>query len=96
MDVLIVDDERTFAELLAERLRLRGYAVRVAGTAEAALEQMDRQTLSEFGAWLEGEGLQVIATRVSTGEECAIIIEDGLAQGTPAAPQTNKFTEGGF
>ena len=41
MDVLIVDDERTFAELLAERLRLRGYAVRVAGTAEAALEQME-------------------------------------------------------
>ena len=45
------------------------------------LEQMDRQTLSEFGAWLEGEGLQVIATRVSTGEECAIIIEDGMAVG---------------
>ena len=44
MDVLIVDDERTFAELLAERLRLRGYAVRVAGTAEAALEQMEDAT----------------------------------------------------
>ena len=35
------------------------------------------QTLREFGAWLESEGLQAIATRVSTGEECSIIIEDG-------------------
>lgn len=45
------------------------------------LEQMDVDTLKEFGAWLEGEGLQVIATRVSTGDECSIIIEDGLPQG---------------
>ncbi len=41
------------------------------------LEQMDLQTLAEFGRWLETEGLQVIATRVSTGDECSIIIEDG-------------------
>ena len=41
------------------------------------LEQMDTQTLEEFGAWLEQEGLQAIATRVSTGDECSIIIEDG-------------------
>ena len=41
------------------------------------LEAMDPQTMREFGAWLEGEGLQVIATRVSTGDECEIIIEDG-------------------
>ncbi|MBS4762137.1 AAA family ATPase [Carnobacteriaceae bacterium zg-ZUI252] len=45
------------------------------------LEQMDQPTLKEFGAWLEQEGLQVIATRVSTGEECSIIIEDGYALG---------------
>jgi len=45
------------------------------------LESMDVETLNEFGAWLESEGLQVIATRVSTGEECTIIIEDGLPQG---------------
>lgn len=43
------------------------------------LEQMDLKTLKEFGAWLEHEGLQVIATRVSSGEECSIIIEDGYA-----------------
>lgn len=41
------------------------------------LEQMDSDTLKEFGEWLEKEGLQVIATRVSTGDECSILIEDG-------------------
>ena len=41
------------------------------------LEQMDLATLEEFGRWLEQEGLQAIATRVSTGDECSIIIEDG-------------------
>lgn len=43
------------------------------------LEQMDMDTLMEFGDWLEKEGLQVIATRVSTGDECSIIITDGMA-----------------
>lgn len=43
------------------------------------LEQMDLDTLHEFGQWLEQEGLQAIATRVSTGGECSIIIEDGYA-----------------
>lgn len=45
------------------------------------LEQMDMDTLTEFGQWLEQEGLQAIATRVSTGEECSIIIEDGYVAG---------------
>lgn len=43
------------------------------------LEQMDHITLTEFGAWLEQEGLQAIATRVSTGGECSVIIEDGYS-----------------
>lgn len=43
------------------------------------LEQMDMDSMNDFGAWLEAEGLQAIATRVSTGEECSIIIEDGIA-----------------
>lgn len=43
------------------------------------LEQMDIDTLNEFGQWLESEGLQVIATRVSTGDECSVIIEDGYS-----------------
>ena len=45
------------------------------------LEQMDLDTLKEFGEWLEAEGLQAIATRVSTGGECSIIIEDGYVAG---------------
>ena len=52
------------------------------------LEQMDMQTLAEFGRWLEAEGLQAIATRVSTGDECSIIIEDGWAQNVPASNPT--------
>lgn len=63
------------------------------------LEQMDTDTLQEFGEWLEGEGLQAIATRVSTGGECSIIIEDGEAvepekkQDEQPAP---KWTAGKF
>ena len=45
------------------------------------LEQMDLKTLKAFGDWLEAENLQAIATRVSTGEECSIIIEDGYVKG---------------
>ncbi len=43
------------------------------------LEQMDINTLTDFGGWLEQEGLQAIATRVSTGNECSIIISDGYS-----------------
>ena len=49
------------------------------------LEQMDIETMNEFGAWLEKEGLQAIATRVSTGDECSIIIEDGYIKGQQLA-----------
>ena len=41
------------------------------------LEQMDQETLREFVEWLDSEGMQLIATRVSTGDECTIIIEEG-------------------
>jgi DNA repair exonuclease SbcCD ATPase subunit len=44
------------------------------------LEQMDLETLEEFGNWLEQEKLQAIATRVSTGDECSIIITDGYGE----------------
>lgn len=43
------------------------------------LEQMDGNTLEKFGSWLESENLQAIATRVSKGDECSIIIEDGMS-----------------
>lgn len=51
------------------------------------LEQMDTDTLESFGGWLEAQGLQAIATRVSTGGECSIIIEDGMS----AQPQEEKM-----
>ena len=58
------------------------------------LEQMDMVTLNEFGKWLEEEGLQAIATRVSTGDECSIIIHDGYVVGqeiiTAEEPQEPK------
>ena len=50
------------------------------------LEQMDIPTLNEFGKWLESEGLQAIATRVSSGEECQIIIEDGYVVSDTVTP----------
>lgn len=57
------------------------------------LEQMDLDTLREFGEWLEAEGLQAIATRVSTGDECSIIIEDGYVAGQDQPEQENKKSE---
>lgn len=47
------------------------------------LECMDTGTLREFAAWLESRGLQAIGTRVSTGDECSIVIEDGMAAEPP-------------
>jgi predicted ATP-dependent endonuclease of OLD family len=43
------------------------------------LEQMDIDTMNEFGKWLQDNDLQAIATRVSTGDECSIFIEDGYS-----------------
>ncbi len=54
------------------------------------LEQMDMKSLQEFGEWLEAEGLQAIATRVSTGDECSIIIEDGYVVGQKIPEELEK------
>lgn len=51
------------------------------------LEQMDTDTLNEFGEWLSIQDLQAIATRVSTGEECQIIIEDGYGEALETAQE---------
>lgn len=56
------------------------------------LEQMDLEVLKEFGEWLQAEGLQAIATRVSTGEECSIIIEDGYVAGQEHPLMEDKKT----
>ena len=67
------------------------------------LEQMDMTTLQEFSAWLEAEHLQAIATRVSTGSECQIIIEDGMVKDAETTlppvtekPQQKSWTKGAF
>ena len=61
------------------------------------LEQMDLVTLKEFGEWLEAEGLQAIATRVSTGGECSVIIEDGCITGQEQpAMEMKKWKAGAF
>ena len=72
------------------------------GADDVITTQYTMTTLEEFGHWLEAEGLQAIATRVSTGSECQIIIEDGMVKGADlpvlsAAPtQTRTWTKGAF
>lgn len=43
IDILLVDDEREFAETLAARLEVRGHRVRVAFGGASALEAIDEQ-----------------------------------------------------
>ena len=45
------------------------------------LEQMDVDTMNKFGEWAKEKGLQIIATRVSVGDECCVVIEDGSIAG---------------
>lgn len=60
------------------------------------LEQMDMQTLTDFGKWLEAEGLQAIATRVSTGGECSVIISDGYSVTPEDAAKPQAWKAGVF
>ncbi|HHV35784.1 MAG TPA: AAA family ATPase [Syntrophomonadaceae bacterium] len=60
------------------------------------LEAMDMDTLKEFGAWLEQEGLQAIATRVSTGPECSIVISDGYVVGAEPVTEAPTWKAGEF
>jgi DNA repair ATPase RecN len=46
------------------------------------LEEMDADTLTDFDQWCREQGLQIIGTRVSTGGECTLVIEDGSATAT--------------
>lgn len=60
------------------------------------LEQMDYETMLEFGQWLEKEGIQAIATRVSTGGECSVIITDGYGEFVKEQIQKPTWKEGVF
>lgn len=84
-----------------EQQEQNAYNQRRAVGQVADQKQKYAATLAEFGKRLEQEGLQVIATRVSTGGECSIIIEDGYAKPTeqPAitsAPQKATWERGKF
>ena len=57
------------------------------------LEQFDLNTLNEFGQWLQAEGLQAIATRVSFGDECSIVISDGYVVGQEHPAMEDRKTE---
>lgn len=56
------------------------------------LEQMDTDTLRQFGAWAAEQGLQVIGTRVSTGPECSVLIEDGTVVQDERQPEPEQQT----
>ena len=60
------------------------------------LEQLDTDTLTRFGKWLEQEGLQAIATRVSKGDECSIIIEDGMSMIPEVKTEQKTWKAGAF
>ena len=59
------------------------------------LEAFDTITLNAFGCWLQEKGLQAIATRVSSGSECTILIEDGCMV-QPEEESTMRWTPGEF
>lgn len=44
------------------------------------LEQFDTDTLAELAQWAKAEKLQIIGTRVSTGDECSLWIVDGISE----------------
>lgn len=54
------------------------------------IESIDLPTLTAFGRWAKDNKLQVITTRVSTGEECTIVIEDGVVKGSTQSRKKNR------
>ena len=54
------------------------------------MEALDEDTLARYDEWLREHDMQAICTRVSTGGECTLVIEDGEgiqeAAEAPAAP----------
>ena len=49
--------------------------------------------MRQFGEWAESQGLQIIATRVTDGDDCTIVIEDGYAANAIPAAQTQTQNE---
>ena len=96
--VLVYNDRQWDCMSGAEQLKIATAIVRTLNpkcgfVLMDKMEQMDIDTMKEFGEWLEGEGLQVIATRVTNNDdECYIIIEDGHIKGEEFST-TGKITK---
>lgn len=96
--VLVYNDRQWDCMSGAEQLKIATAIVRTLNpkcgfVLMDKMEQMDIDTMKEFGEWLEGEGLQVIATRVTNNDdECSIIIEDGHIKGEEFST-TGKITK---
>lgn len=80
--VLLVDDEPEFTETLAERLELRGLAVDVAATGEAALEKARARPFDAVFLDLSMPGMDGIETLARLREQspdAQVIVLSGRA-----------------
>ena len=83
VSVLIVDDEKEFADSLAERLSLRGFAVRTAYSGEEGLASLGERSVDVVILDLSMPGIGGLETlaqiRFSQGEETEVIVLTGQA-----------------
>ena len=83
VSVLIVDDEKEFADSLAERLSLRGFAVRTAYSGEQALASLGERSVDVVLLDLSMPGMDGLETlaqmRSRQGEETEVIVLTGRA-----------------
>lgn len=81
-NILIVDDDEDFIEIMVERLGLRGFTVTSAGTAAEALYLLDQKTFDVMiiDFMLPGtDGLQVIKSIQKTYPELRVILQTAYA-----------------
>ena len=83
VSVLIVDDEKEFADSLAERLSLRGFAVRTAYSGEQGLASLGERSVDVVLLDLSMPGMDGLETlkkiRSRQGEETEVIVLTGQA-----------------
>jgi two-component system NtrC family sensor kinase len=83
VSVLIVDDEKEFADSLAERLSLRGFAVRAAYSGEEGLARLGERSVDVVLLDLSMPGIGGLETlaqiRSRQGEETEVIVLTGHA-----------------
>ena len=88
MDVLIVDNEPAFAELLAARLELQGYSARSAGSGEEALKKLKERPcdVALLGVHLVGmSGLELLSRMRRKWPQTPCIMLTELAQAEQGA-----------